>query len=92
MDFSLSAAGLLCRCRLFQRVDLILHGMKRSFQIVHGVKIFGLQEVERLSVTRQIGVLRLIAVCALVADAAMQRQQIVEHGRLWLGKLGFHFL
>ena len=66
--------------------------MKRSFQIVHGVKIFGLQEVERLGVTLQIGVLRLIAVRALVADAAMQRQQIVQRGRLGLGKLGFYVL
>lgn len=34
--------SLLCGSRLFQRVDLVLHGMKRVFQIIHGVEIFGL--------------------------------------------------
>ena len=82
--------GLLCRCRFFQSIDLVLHGVKRVFQIVHGVKIFGLQEAERLCISLQIGVLCLGAVRALATIGAMQRQQIVEHGRLWLGELGFY--
>ena len=45
-------AGLLCRCRFFQRIDLVLHGVKRTFQIVHGVKFFRLQKAERLGVGR----------------------------------------
>ena len=66
--------------------------MKRTFQIVHGIKILGLQKAERLGVTLQIGVLRLIAVRALVAIGAMQRQQIVQRGRLGPGKLSFYVL
>ena len=66
--------------------------MKRAFQIVHGIKILGLQKAERLGVTLQVGVLRLVAVRAFVTIGAMQRQKIVEHRWLGLGKLGFHVL
>ena len=49
-----------------------------------------MQKAKRLGVTLQVGVLRFIAVRALVAIGAMQCQQIVQHGRQRLGKLGFY--
>ena len=49
-----------------------------------------MQKAERLCVSLQIGVLRFGAVCALITIGAMQRQQVVQRGRLGLGKLGFY--
>lgn len=66
--------------------------VKLSQPLFSLVKFFRLQKAERLGVTLQVGVLRLIVVRALVAIGAMQRQQIVQRGWLGLGKLSFYVL